>query len=113
MSVALSATLPASARNSTFDNIGIVVRRSTTLCTWLSALRRAARSMVNFMVAARSLADRPGADPPRAWRLKPDPPSRHPQRVARRADMLARNPVTLSNRFFFGADPALPPLDST
>src|SRR3954453_5674487 len=50
MSVALSANPPASARSRTLERIGIVVRRSTTLWTWLSAFRRAARSTVSFML---------------------------------------------------------------
>ena len=70
MSVALSASWPASARSSTFDRIGIVVRRSTTLCTWLSALRRAARSMVSFMLLHDCLADRTG-NPGRRLRRSP------------------------------------------
>src|SRR5690242_580730 len=75
MSVALSASRPGSARSRTFDSIGIVVRRSTTLCTWPSAFRKAARSMVSFILAYTRVADRlrllwvvpgrPPAPPPR------------------------------------------------
>src|SRR5215472_16198824 len=50
MSVALNANLLASARSKTLDSIGIVVRRSTRLCVWLKALRKAARSIVSFML---------------------------------------------------------------
>src|ERR1700730_13635225 len=58
MSVALIVCLPpGSARSSTWDRIGIVVRRSTTLWTWPSALRRAALSMVSFMADALKVAD--------------------------------------------------------
>src|SRR5260370_22063421 len=64
ISVALSANLPASARSKTLDNIGIVVRRSTTLWTWLSALRKAAGSMVRFMLATQVLRGPAPAGPP-------------------------------------------------
>src|SRR5437868_11213506 len=55
ISVALIASLPGSARSNTFDSIGIVVRRSTTLCTWPSAFKKAARSMVSFILATHEL----------------------------------------------------------
>jgi hypothetical protein len=48
-SAAPAAVAAASARNSTFDRIGIVLRRSTTLCTCPRALRRAPRSMASFI----------------------------------------------------------------
>jgi hypothetical protein len=47
--------------------MGIVLRRSTTLCTWLRDFNRAARSMVSFMVYQGCLAAIPqfpqGASP--------------------------------------------------
>src|SRR5262245_4409291 len=49
MSVAARLSRPFCAVISTLDRIGIVLRRSTTLWTWASAFRRAARSIVSFM----------------------------------------------------------------
>ena len=40
MSVAVSPTEPAFACMSTLARIGIVLRRSTTLCTWASELQK-------------------------------------------------------------------------
>jgi hypothetical protein len=50
MSVAARLSRPFWAVISTFDRMGIVLRRSTTLCTWARAFRSAARSIVSFMV---------------------------------------------------------------
>jgi hypothetical protein len=49
MSVAARLRRPFAAVIRTLDRMGIVFRRSTTLCTWARALRSAARSIVNFM----------------------------------------------------------------
>ena len=56
-SVAEKARASRSADSSTLDRIGMVLRRSTTLCTWPSAFSSAARSIVSFM----SLSERCGA----------------------------------------------------
>src|SRR5579862_7711748 len=48
-SVAVSLSSPLAASIITFERIGIVLRRSTTLWTWLSALRKAPRSTLIFM----------------------------------------------------------------
>src|SRR5215467_13648341 len=48
-SVALSPSLPFSARIKRFARIGIVLRRSTTRCTCPIDFRSAARSTVTFM----------------------------------------------------------------
>src|SRR6266851_4710846 len=96
MSVALNASPPALARNNTLDNIGIVVRRSTTLCTWLSVFRRAARSMVSFMIATRRLTGRRRPTPsPRGLRKGP-PQSPHPPGAGRRDHSVAPNNDVLS-----------------
>ena len=50
MSVAARLSRPFCAVIRTLDRMGIVLRRSTTLCTWASAFSRAARSIVSFMV---------------------------------------------------------------
>ena len=49
MSVVVRDKESFSARSSTLARIGMVFRRSTTLCTWLSERSRSARSIVNFM----------------------------------------------------------------
>src|SRR3712207_8990816 len=54
-SVALSCRPPCPARISTFDRIGIVVRRSTTRCTCPSDRNRAARSTVTLITRPVSL----------------------------------------------------------
>ena len=91
MSVALSDSAQLagapSARSSTFDRIGMVLRRSTTLCTWPSAFSRAARSIVSFMLATRRLADRSAMAGSPADRA-PVAPAR---RASRRERSLARN----------------------
>src|ERR1700722_16037152 len=48
-SVAVSFSLPLPASIRTFDRMGMVFRRSTTLWTWLSAFKKAPRSTVIFM----------------------------------------------------------------
>ena len=49
-SVAISRTLPsAEASISTFERMGIVLRRSTTDCTWDRLCSRVARSIVAFI----------------------------------------------------------------
>src|SRR5271154_5080572 len=48
-SVAVSFSFPLAASIITLDRIGIVLRRSTTLWTWLSAFKKAPRSTVIFM----------------------------------------------------------------
>ena len=48
-SVAAKVAPSLSADSSTLDRIGMVLRRSTTLCTWPSALISADRSMVSFI----------------------------------------------------------------
>src|ERR1700730_18734119 len=98
ISVALSASLPGSARSNTFDSIGIVVRRSTTLCTWPSAFKKAARSMVSFIVATQELPTAPAA-------LGSSPEGGQcPRRVipARRDSTIARSAARLSTRFCRG-----------
>src|ERR1700743_2286874 len=47
--VAVSFSCPFAASIITFERIGIVLRRSTTLCTWLSAFKKAPRSTLIFM----------------------------------------------------------------
>src|SRR6185437_11365233 len=47
VAVSLSALLPAS--NITLERMGMVLRRSTTLCTWERALRNAPRSTLIFI----------------------------------------------------------------
>ena len=42
------------ARNRTFERMGIVLRRSTTRCTWPRDFNKAARSRVTFMGAVQS-----------------------------------------------------------
>ncbi len=49
MSVAVRESLPPETSINTFERMGMVFRRSTTLCTWASDFSRAARSMVSFM----------------------------------------------------------------
>jgi hypothetical protein len=49
ISVVDNDNMPSSAFSNTFDKIGIVLRRSTTDCTWFKALRRAALSNENFI----------------------------------------------------------------
>ena len=44
----------SSARNRTFERMGIVLRRSTTRCTWPRDFNKAARSRVTFMGAVQS-----------------------------------------------------------
>src|SRR5262249_18917115 len=54
-SVAFSDNLAFSARTSTLPRIGMVLRRSTTRCTWPSDFRSCARSTVTFIaISARS-----------------------------------------------------------
>src|ERR1044072_7573475 len=69
-SVAFRPSLPFSARIRTLARIGIVLRRSTTRCTWPMDLRSAARSTVTFVSApARS---------ERSRRVAPGRVIRHP-----------------------------------
>ena len=79
MSVAVSSRRDFCASSSTFDRMGMVLRRSTTLCTWASALRSVLRSMVSFMARVRpcSLAFRLWL---RGARCRRHPPARldHP-----------------------------------
>ena len=49
MSVAVSVSLPSRTAIITLARIGMVLRRSTTLCTWASAFSRVARSTFSFM----------------------------------------------------------------
>src|SRR5262245_55259647 len=49
ISVAVRPRLPSFASSSTLDRIGMVLRRSTTLCTCARDFNRAPRSMVSFM----------------------------------------------------------------
>ena len=44
----------SSARNRTFERMGIVLRRSTTRCTWPRDFNKAARSRVTFMGVVQS-----------------------------------------------------------
>ena len=62
---------PPPACISTLDRIGMVLRRSTTLCTWFSALRNADRSIVTRITGNPSVLV-PGALAPgrRHWRGK-------------------------------------------
>src|SRR5579871_2615694 len=54
-SVAFSDNCAFSARSRTLPRIGIVLRRSTTRCTWPSDFRSCARSTVTFIaISARS-----------------------------------------------------------
>ena len=59
---------PGSADSSTFERIGIVLRRSTTLCTCPSAFNSAARSIVSF-IQVRSGIDR-ATPPAEAWTVQ-------------------------------------------
>src|SRR5690242_16157919 len=52
MSVAVRATRSPLASTSTLLRIGMVLRRSTTLCTWPRDFSNAVRSIVSFMVLA-------------------------------------------------------------
>src|ERR1700750_267656 len=52
-SVAFSESCAFSARTSTLPRIGMVLRRSTTRCTWPSDLRSCARSTVTFIALTR------------------------------------------------------------
>ena len=52
-SVAFSESSSPSAFKSTLARIGMVLRRSTTRWTWLSALRRFARSILTRMISIR------------------------------------------------------------
>src|ERR1700685_3918111 len=54
-SVAVSFRRPLPASIKTLDRIGIVLRRSTTLWTWLSAFKKAPRSTVIFIGPALAL----------------------------------------------------------
>src|SRR5688500_11651100 len=60
-SVALRPSFPLSERSSTLARIGIVLRRSTTRCTWPRDLRSAARSTVTFIARPRSVGGNAGA----------------------------------------------------
>jgi hypothetical protein len=52
-SVAMIFTVPSAAASiSTFDKIGMVLRRSTTDWTWLRQRSSVARSIVAFMIAS-------------------------------------------------------------
>ena len=51
MSVAVSVKAPSRTAIMTFARMGMVLRRSTTLWTWASALIRVARSALSFMVS--------------------------------------------------------------
>ena len=51
MSVAVSVSLPSRTAIMTFARMGMVLRRSTTLWTWASALIKVARSALSFMVS--------------------------------------------------------------
>src|SRR5690625_2113151 len=51
MSVAVSPSRPSEASSKTFERIGMVFRRSTTLWTWASDRRKAALSMVSFIAS--------------------------------------------------------------
>src|SRR6185437_8221066 len=60
-SVAFILSLPRSALISTLARIGMVLRRSTTRCTWPSDFNNSARSTVTFMRdPLRRLENRPG-----------------------------------------------------
>src|SRR5687768_8680472 len=52
MSVAVRATRSPFASTSTLLRIGMVLRRSTTLCTWPRDFSNAVRSIVSFMILA-------------------------------------------------------------
>src|SRR6185295_14737692 len=52
MSVAVKATRSPLASTSTLLRIGMVLRRSTTLCTWPRDFSNAVRSIVSFMIFA-------------------------------------------------------------
>src|SRR6204780_3155034 len=54
-SVAVSFSFPLAASIITLDRIGIVLRRSTTLWTWLNAFKKAPRSTVIFIGPALAL----------------------------------------------------------
>src|SRR4029077_5194295 len=51
MSVAVRLRRSPLASTSTLDRMGIVLRRSTTLCTWARERNKAVRSMVSFMAS--------------------------------------------------------------
>src|SRR4030095_12193078 len=70
-SVAFSDNFALSARTSTLPRIGMVLRRSTTRCTWPSDFRSCARSTVTFIaISARSLRWKSRAAGRRAAALK-------------------------------------------
>src|SRR5580692_4613578 len=92
ISVALSASLPGSARSNTFDSIGIVVRRSTTLCTWPSAFKKAARSMVSFMLATQELPTPASAALGVMPRGRSVPPPRHSGSTGQHYSTIGRPP---------------------
>ena len=55
ISVAFKRTAPSPASSFTFERIGMVLRRSTTLCTCPKDFNRAARSMVSFIFLNQAL----------------------------------------------------------
>ena len=67
MSVAVKVSLPSRTASITLARIGMVLRRSTTLCTWASAFSSVARSAFSFMA---SILTGPGYGVPRRIRLR-------------------------------------------
>src|ERR1700677_777149 len=64
--VAENATWPWLADSRTFDRIGIVLRRSTTLCTCPRAFSSVARSIVSF-IQVRSVTAAAAFPPRGVW----------------------------------------------
>jgi hypothetical protein len=53
ISVAVKVKVPSLASSSTFAKIGMVLRRSTTLCTCANAFNNVDRSIVSFIVTLK------------------------------------------------------------
>src|SRR5947209_3413074 len=74
-SVAFSDSFAFSARISTLPRIGMVLRRSTTRCTWPSDFSSCARSTVTFIAKpARSQDGKAGRPKGAPRQLKPEKP---------------------------------------
>src|ERR1041385_462670 len=93
-SVALRLSADFSALTRTFARIGIVLRRSTTRCTWPSDFRSSARSTVTFMTA--SIGSRKWLECPVSARLvDPEPrvfPAIHPRNGAQKGPPVGEGP---------------------
>src|SRR6476661_1048904 len=115
-SVAFRLSLPRSALTRTLARIGIVLRRSTTRCTWPSDFKSSARSTVTFMedplrrvrndyqgatASRRSRNAKPGSKGDERTRVsqgRPFGPVAYPQAFT--AETKAKGPVRTWNRAF-------------